>query len=92
VGPGRRTDGRSDRTVGCDYRDHVMTRVLSYEPKDLTISVEAGLPWAELSRVLAEKPQMVPLDPPFAGLASVAASCRQLQRAGRRCMGRLATW
>ena len=48
-----------------------LTRILSYEPKDLTISVEAGLPWAELTRLLAENRQMVPLDPPFAGLATV---------------------
>ena len=48
-----------------------LTRVLSYEPKDLTISVEAGLPWAEFSRLLAENRQMVPLDPPFAGMATV---------------------
>src|SRR6202163_4049886 len=48
-----------------------LTRVLSYEPKDLTISVEAGLPWAEFSRLLAENRQMVPLDPPSARLATV---------------------
>jgi glycolate oxidase FAD binding subunit len=48
-----------------------LTRMLSYEPKDLTISVEAGIPWAEFSRLLAENRQMVPLDPPFAGLATV---------------------
>src|SRR5580704_8527850 len=48
-----------------------LTRVLSYEPKDLTISVESGLPWAEFTRLLAENRQMVPLDPPFAGLATV---------------------
>jgi glycolate oxidase FAD binding subunit len=48
-----------------------LTRVLSYEPKDLTISVEAGLPWAEFTRLLAENRQMVPLDPPFAGQATV---------------------
>src|ERR1019366_3558587 len=48
-----------------------LTRVLNYEPKDLTISVEAGMPYAELSRLLAENRQMVPLDPPFADLATV---------------------
>jgi glycolate oxidase FAD binding subunit len=48
-----------------------LARVLSYEPKDLTISVEAGLPWAELNRLLAENRQMVPLDPPFSGAATV---------------------
>jgi len=48
-----------------------LRRVLQYEPHDLTISVEAGLPWSELTRMLAEKRQMVPLDPPFAAEATV---------------------
>lgn len=48
-----------------------LSRVLDYEPADLTISVEAGLPWRELTRVLAAKRQMVPLDPPFAATATV---------------------
>ncbi|HLK67652.1 MAG TPA: FAD-binding protein [Bryobacteraceae bacterium] len=56
-----------------------LRRVLQYEPHDLTISVEAGLPWSELSRLLAENRQMVPLDPPFAACATVggvvAANC-----------------
>jgi glycolate oxidase FAD binding subunit len=42
-----------------------MRRVLDYEPRDLTISVEAGLPWSELSQLLAGDRQMVPLDPPW---------------------------
>ena len=46
-------------------------RVLLYEPRDLTISVEAGLPWCELSRMLAEHGQMIPLDPPFSDTATV---------------------
>ena len=48
-----------------------LNRVLQYEPHDLTISVQAGLPWRELTRVLAENRQMVPLDPPFADAATV---------------------
>lgn len=48
-----------------------LQRVLQYEPRDLTISVEAGLPWRELVRVLAGNRQMVPLDPPFAATATV---------------------
>ena len=48
-----------------------LTRLLSYEPKDLTVSVEAGMPYAELSRILAENRQMVPLDPPFADQATI---------------------
>jgi len=48
-----------------------LRRVLQYEPRDLTISVESGLPWRELERVLAPNRQMVPLDPPFGGEATV---------------------
>ena len=48
-----------------------LRRVLAYEPQDLTISVEAGLPFAELTRVVGENEQMVPLDPPFFENATV---------------------
>ena len=48
-----------------------LRRVMEYEPRDLTISVEAGLPWSELTRLLAANRQMVPLDPPFADSATV---------------------
>ena len=42
-----------------------MKRVLQYEPRDLTISVEAGIPFAELNAVLARNGQTIPLDGPF---------------------------
>jgi len=48
-----------------------LNRVLQYEPRDLTISVEAGMPYAELSRVLAGHRQMIPLDPPFSSRATM---------------------
>jgi glycolate oxidase FAD binding subunit len=48
-----------------------LNHVLQYEPRDLTISVEAGLPWRELTALLRQNRQMVPLDPPFAAQASV---------------------
>jgi glycolate oxidase FAD binding subunit len=48
-----------------------LNRVLQYEPNDLTISVEAGMTYRELSSVLAEHRQMVPLDPPFSESATV---------------------
>src|SRR6202035_1286783 len=35
------------------------------------LSVEAGTPWAEVCRVLDEHHQMIPLDPPYAGSATV---------------------
>lgn len=48
-----------------------MTRVLEYEPHDLTISVEAGLRYADLDRLLAQNRQMIPLDPPFSETATI---------------------
>jgi glycolate oxidase FAD binding subunit len=48
-----------------------MRRVLRYEPDDLTISVEAGMPFSELQSLLAKRRQMVALDPPFAEESSV---------------------
>jgi glycolate oxidase FAD binding subunit len=48
-----------------------LRRVLQYEPHDLTISVEAGMPWRDFTARIAENRQMVPLDPPFAASATV---------------------
>jgi glycolate oxidase FAD binding subunit len=48
-----------------------LRRVIEYEPRDLTIGVEAGLPWSELTRILAANRQMIPLDPPFGDRATV---------------------
>lgn len=48
-----------------------LKRVLQYEPRDLTISVEAGLPFAELNALLARNNQMIPLDGPYAEDATV---------------------
>lgn len=74
------------RLIGSGSKDHMggrvsnakgtistvaMTRVLSYEPSDLTISVEAGLRWADLTQLLAANKQMIPLDPPYADQATV---------------------
>jgi glycolate oxidase FAD binding subunit len=48
-----------------------LARVLSYEPKDLTISVEAGMKFRDLADALAANRQMLPLDPPFFEEATV---------------------
>ena len=48
-----------------------LTRVLQYEPHDLTISVEAGMPFAVLQDLLARERQMIALDPPFWHSATV---------------------
>jgi glycolate oxidase FAD binding subunit len=55
----------------CTISTRCMSRVLQYEPGDLTISVEAGMPWADLESLLADKRQMVPLDPPFGEQSTV---------------------
>jgi glycolate oxidase FAD binding subunit len=48
-----------------------LARVLAYEPRDLTISVEAGVRYQELERIVAAEGQMLPLDPPFAAAATI---------------------
>jgi len=48
-----------------------LNRVIEYNPRDLTISVGAGISYCELSGVLAEHRQMIPLDPPFSDRASM---------------------
>ena len=48
-----------------------MNRVLKYDPKDLTASVEAGMNFADLERTLAEKKQMIPLDPGWSARSTV---------------------
>src|SRR5271169_244686 len=48
-----------------------LNKILQYEPRDLTISVGAGISYCELSRVLAEQQQMIPLDPPFSERATI---------------------
>ena len=51
-----------------------LTRVLAYEPRDLTISVQAGMPWCEFARLVAQNRQMVPLDPPFSDTATLGGT------------------
>ncbi len=48
-----------------------LNRILKYKPRDLTISVEAGIRFADLSRELAANRQMIPLDPPFSDHATI---------------------
>jgi glycolate oxidase FAD binding subunit len=63
-----------------------LNRVLEYEPRDLTISVEAGMPFRELTAVLAQNRQMIPLDPPFALGATVGGVVAANTSGPRRCL------
>jgi glycolate oxidase FAD binding subunit len=65
-----RLGGRLSR-VDATVSTSGMRRLLQYDPRDLTISVEAGMPFAELERILAEHRQMLPLDPPWRAESTV---------------------
>lgn len=58
--------------------------VLEYEPRDLTISVGAGMTYAELTRVLDANKQMVPLEPPYAAGATIGGILASNQSGPRR--------
>jgi glycolate oxidase FAD binding subunit len=51
-----------------------LDRVVAYDPGDLTLSVEAGVPLANLAPVLAEHKQFLPLAVPFANRATVGGT------------------
>jgi len=51
-----------------------LNRVISYDPDDLTLSVEAGLPLHKLAAVLAERGQFLPLAVPFAAHTTVGGT------------------
>lgn len=61
------TSAPSDLTISTAS----MNRLLQYDPRDLTVSVEAGMPFAELSRILGKHHQMLPLDPPWLAESTV---------------------
>lgn len=42
-----------------------------YEPGDLTVSVEAGMPFTELQSLLRKNGQMLAMDPPFAAESTI---------------------
>ena len=51
-----------------------LREIVHYDPADLTLSVDAGLSLSELSTVLAERNQWLPLGVPFAGSATVGGT------------------
>ena len=55
----------------CEVSTAAMDRVLAYEPRDLTISVEAGVRWGDLVALLARNGQGILIDPPFGSAATV---------------------
>lgn len=48
-----------------------MREVISYEPSDLTVTVQAGIRLDDLNSILSQHRQFLPLDPPFSDRATV---------------------
>jgi len=72
---------------------HRLTRVLTYEPDDLTIGVEAGMPLAELQVLLAANGQMLPLNVYGPEQASIGALVARAADGPRRLgYGTLRDW
>lgn len=63
--------GGPARTADITISTAGLRRVLEYEPNDLTISVEAGVQFSELQKMLAARGQMIALDPPYSAQATV---------------------
>lgn len=48
-----------------------LNKVLDYSPEDLTVTVQAGVTLAQVQALLAAHEQMLPLDPPLPGRATL---------------------
>lgn len=77
--------GSTPRRYDVAFSTEGMTRLLEYEPADLTCRVEAGMRLADLQATLAAEGQRLPLDPPHPERATVggmlAANTSGLSRA-----------
>ncbi len=62
-GPAAEADAVIETTALC--------RVRQYDPRDLTVSVEAGMRWRDFCELTGRHRQMAPLDPPCAEEATV---------------------
>jgi glycolate oxidase FAD binding subunit len=58
-------------TQGTLLRVTALNRVIEYEPRDLTICLEAGVRLRDLASLLAANRQMLPIDPPYAAEATI---------------------
>ncbi|HEY0493436.1 MAG TPA: FAD-binding oxidoreductase [Candidatus Dormibacteraeota bacterium] len=77
--------GSPPRRYDVAFSTQRMTRLLEYEPGDLTCRVEAGMPVGQLQSTLRGRGQRLPLDPPHPERATVggmvAANTNGLNRA-----------
>lgn len=87
-------NGSKNMMAGAQVPAHVqvvmtgMNRILEYEPRDLTVSVEAGIQFADLNAALAKNGQAIPLDGPYAGSATAGGMiAANISGARRRLYG-----
>ncbi len=52
---------------------HALNTLIAHRPEDMTATVEAGMPLAELQQTLARQNQWLPLDPPFPTKTTIGA-------------------
>jgi glycolate oxidase FAD binding subunit len=72
VGGGTQLDlGNPPARVDVALETDRLNRVVEYEPADLTVTVEAGMRFADLQKLLGEQGQFLALDPPLADAASI---------------------
>ena len=63
--------GMPPRRADVVLQTNRLNRILEYEPGDLTVTVEAGLPLAALQEELAKNGQWLPVDPPVSAEATI---------------------
>src|SRR5205814_1273599 len=63
--------GSLPRRYDVAFSTERMTRVLEYEPADLTCGVQAGMRLADLQAILGKQGQRLPFDPPYPKRATV---------------------
>lgn len=63
--------GNAPRSLDAALSIKALDRVLHYEPTDLTLSVQAGIRFAEVQSILAERGQCLPIEVPDADRATI---------------------
>ena len=75
IGGGTQLDlGMPPARVDLGLETTGLNRVVEYEPADLTVTVEAGMRFAELQRILGEQGQLLALDPPLEDGATIGGA------------------
>lgn len=70
-GAGTKRQWGGPTSPGALLRTTGLNQVLEYEPRDLTICLQAGALYGDVARMLAGHRQMLPVDPPYAAAATI---------------------